>query len=99
MICMIYMDLYTKYKHWATRYHSAATAHDLDNAVLLLSYVAGLTASTLSDVVVCPIAIHIHIFIFTVKITWALDVDGSAGIKYKLLFPHRALHFDFPSIY
>lgn len=79
---MTYTHLYTKYKRWETRCHSAATAHDFDNAILLLSYDAGRTASTLSDVAVRAIAIHtdrIHVFIFAVRTTWAQDKNGDAG--------------------
>ena len=82
MICMTYTSLYTKYKRWATRCHSAATAHDFDNAILLLSYDAGRTESTLYDVAVRAIAIHtdrIHVFIFAVRTTWAQDKNGDAG--------------------
>ena len=89
---MTHTDLYTKYKRWATRCHSAATAHDFDNAILLLSYDAGRTESTLYDVAVRAIAIHtdrIHVFIFAVKTTWALDADGEAeaeiGADYRFI--------------
>ena len=89
---MTYSDLYTKYMLWATRCHSAATSYDLDNAILLLSYDAGHTASTMSDVAVYAIAIHtdrVHVFVFSVRTTWALDANGETeaeiGVEYRLI--------------
>lgn len=81
LILMTYTDLYTKYKRWETRCHSAATSYDLDNATLLLSYDAGRTSSTMSDIAVYAIAVHtdhVHVFVFAVRTTWARDEDGEA---------------------
>lgn len=89
---MTYTDLYTKYKRWATRCHSAATSYDLDNATLLLSYDAAHTVSTMSDVAVYAIAIHtdhVHVFVFAVRTTWAWDEDGETeeeiGAEYRVV--------------
>lgn len=72
-------EFYQKYKRWATRCHSAAMRYEIDNAVQLLSYSAGQTTETVSDVAVRAIAVHtnhVHVLIFAVRTTWALDEDG-----------------------
>ena len=65
---------------YVTKY--AQNSHIRGNATLLLSYDAGSIASTVSDVAAYAIDIHtdyVHVFIFSVRTTWAQDADGDAG--------------------
>ncbi len=76
-------EFYQKYKRWTTQCHSAAETYDLDDAVRIISFDEGQTATTLSDVAVRAIAVHtdrIHVFLFAVRTVWSIEdiIDGVA---------------------
>lgn len=85
-------QLEQKFMDWAERCGIYADASRLDNAVVILSYDAGETESTLSGVSINAMAVHagsIHVFLFAERTTWKKTEHGDAGeivsAQYRLL--------------
>lgn len=75
-----------KLADWAARGGTYVDPVLLDDAPVILSYNAGHTDTTLTDVNVRAAAVHTkkaHVFLFAEKTVWEIDAQGDTGKALK----------------